>query len=120
MPSARMPSARMPSARIPSARMPSPPARFRDLNERYQFDNLISERYNVERNMPDIYLATGRSADEIRNYLINECGFSVDIVGNIPEVVASSSRSSYRYALESIMVAGEDDPDEAEWFLTPD
>ena len=41
---------------------------------------------------------TGRNPDEIRAFLI-ENGYDLDIIDNIPEVVAHSSNSSYNHAL---------------------
>jgi len=41
---------------------------------------------------------TGRNPDEIRAFLI-ENGYNLDIIDNIPEIIANSSRSSFGHAL---------------------
>ena len=54
-------------------------------------------------------IATGRTAEQLRNYLINDRGLDPDSIDNIPEFVADSENSSYDNAFEEFARRGRDD-----------
>ena len=52
----------------------------------------------VRKRQHEIQTRIGRTAEEIRQFMLND-GIGVEYIGDIPEIIAQSKDSSYNHAI---------------------
>ena len=78
--------------------------KYKEFTERLK--NPIDETIGIDyeestREIPPEY-ETGRTAEQLRNYLIDDRGYELDVIDNIPEFVAEFTESSYANVMEEL------------------